>query len=69
VHQRQAEGQRRLQAADAEGGVVELAQLVLDGVGRVVGGDGVDGAVQQAAQAGLGVGGRAQGRVDLGVVS
>ena len=64
---RQAEREGRLEAADAEGGGVELAELVLDGVRRVVGGDAVDRAVEEAGDAGGDVVRRAQRRVHLGV--
>ena len=55
VHEPHAEAERRLQAADAERGVVELAQLLDDGVRRVVGGDAVDRAVGEAGDAGVDV--------------
>ena len=40
--------QRGFQAGDAEGGALEFHLLFVEGVGRVVGGDRVDGAVDDA---------------------
>ena len=67
VDEAHAEAERCLEAADAEGGVVELAELFDDGVRGVVGGDAVDGAVGEACDAGVDVVLRAEGRVHLGV--
>ena len=57
--------ERGLEAEHPEGGGRPLAVLVLEGVRRVVGGDDVDGAVGETGPQRLGVGGSAQGRVDL----
>ncbi len=57
------DGQRRLQAGDAEGGALELDLLLVKGVGRMVGGDGVDGAVENAFDQGVAVGGGTQRRI------
>ena len=57
--------QRGFQAGDAEGGALELDLLLVEGVRRVVGGDGVDGAVDDALDQGIAIGGRAQRRIHL----
>ena len=44
------DGQRGFESDDAHGGALELDLLLVKGVGRVVGGDGVDGAVGDAAR-------------------
>src|SRR5260221_11868231 len=59
----QAEGHRRLQPYDAESGRVVLDLLVVHGVGRVIGGDAVHGALANAMDQGLPVLLRAQGWV------
>src|SRR5207247_10534650 len=61
------EAERRLEAADAGGGGVELAELVLDGVRRVVRRYAVDGTVAQTFDAGRDIRRRAQGRIYLRV--
>ena len=48
-----SEGQRGFQAGDTKGGALELDFLLVEGVRRVVGGDGVDGAVENAFDQGL----------------
>ena len=62
----EAQRDRRLQAHDAEGGLVELDLLVVHRVRRVVGRDAVDRAVAQALDHRQPVGLGAQRRVHLG---
>jgi hypothetical protein len=58
-------GEGRIEAADAEGREVELAELVLDGVRRVVCGDGIHEPAVDARDERLPVGFGAERRVDL----
>ncbi len=59
MDKREAEAQGGLQATDTHRRLVELAELVLHGVGSVIRGDAVDGAVKEAGDTGGGVPGRA----------
>ncbi len=65
--QRRREAQRGLQADDAVGRVLELHFLLVHRVRRVVGGDRVHHAVEDALDHGVAVGSRAQRRTHLGV--
>src|SRR5688500_8084258 len=59
------EGERGLEAEDAVGGVLEFELFFLGEVGGVVGGEAVDRAVDDAADAGICVALSPQGRVHL----
>ncbi len=67
VQPAQAEAERGFKAGDAVGRVLELDFLFVRGMRRVVGGDGVDNAVEDAFDHGVAVGGRAQRRIHLGI--
>ena len=67
VHQFEAQAQGGFQADEAEGRGLELQVFFQGGVGGVVAGDGVQGAVRQALLDGGHVGRGPERRVDLGV--
>ena len=62
---REHEGERGLKPGHAEGRQLELAILLPVGVGRMIGDDGVDGAVREALDERGGILGGAQRRVHL----
>ena len=56
MQMRDCQAQRSFQAGDPEGGAFELDDLFVRRVGRVVGGDRINGAVGQRHQDGLAIG-------------
>ena len=63
----QAQPERGLEAGDAVGRALELHFLLVHGVGRMVGGDGIHHAIEDGLDHGVAVGRRAQRRIHLGV--
>ena len=65
--QRRDKAERGFKAGDAVGRVLKLDFFFVGGVGRVVGGDGVNHAVENGLDHGVAVGRGAQGRIHFGV--
>src|SRR5271157_1143658 len=65
IQNRDGDGQRGLKAGDAEGSTLELDLLLVEGVGRVVGGNRVYGAVDDALYQSIAIRDRAQWRIHL----
>ena len=63
----QAQAERRFKTRNAVGRVLELDFLFVNGVGRMVGGNGVDDAVEDGLDHGIAIGGRTQRRIHLGI--